>query len=57
MWAAKAVQDKLGKLDQKALAKAMHGATISSKDYPGVLFDVRYDDKGDWTARASSSRW
>jgi branched-chain amino acid transport system substrate-binding protein len=47
MWAAKAVQDKLGKLDQKALAKAMHGATISSKDYPGVLFDVRYDDKGD----------
>ena len=47
MWAAKAVQDKVGKLDQKAFAKAMHGATISAKDYPGVLFDVRYDDKGD----------
>ena len=47
MWAAKAVQDKVGKLDQKAFAKAMHGATISAKEYPGVLFDVRYDDKGD----------
>jgi len=47
MWAAKAVQDKLGKLDQKAFAKAMHGAVILAKEYPGVLFDVRYDDKGD----------
>jgi len=47
MWAAKAVQDKVGKLDQKAFAKVMHGATISAKDYPGVLFDVRYDAKGD----------
>jgi branched-chain amino acid transport system substrate-binding protein len=47
MHAVKAVQDKLGKFDQKAFAKAMHGATISAKEYPGVLFDVRYDDKGD----------
>jgi branched-chain amino acid transport system substrate-binding protein len=47
MQAVKAVQDKLGKFDQKAFAKAMHGATISAKEYPGVLFDVRYDDKGD----------
>jgi branched-chain amino acid transport system substrate-binding protein len=47
MWAAKAVQDKVGKLDQKAFAKAMHGAVISAQQYPGVLFDVKYDDKGD----------
>jgi len=47
MHAVKAIQDKIGKLDQKAFAKAMHGAVISAKDYPGVLFDVRYDDKGD----------
>ena len=47
MHAVKAIQDKIGKLDQKAFAKAMHGAAISAKDYPGVLFDVRYDDKGD----------
>ena len=26
---------------------AIHGATISIKDYPGVLMDVRYDAKGD----------
>jgi branched-chain amino acid transport system substrate-binding protein len=47
MHAIKAVQDKVGKLDQKAFAKAMHGASISAAQYPGVLFDVRYDDKGD----------
>jgi branched-chain amino acid transport system substrate-binding protein len=47
MHAVKAVQDKVGKLDQKGFAKAMHGAVISAKQYPGVLFDVRYDDKGD----------
>jgi branched-chain amino acid transport system substrate-binding protein len=47
MHAIKAVQDKLGKLDQKAFAKTMHGASISATQYPGVLFDVHYDDKGD----------
>jgi branched-chain amino acid transport system substrate-binding protein len=47
MWAAKAMTDKIGKLDTKALAKAFHGATISAKEYPGVLFDTKYDDKGD----------
>jgi branched-chain amino acid transport system substrate-binding protein len=47
MWAVKAIQDKVGKLDAKAFAKTMHGATISAKQYPGVLFDVKYDDKGD----------
>ena len=47
MWAVKAMTDKIGKLDTKALAKAWHGATISAKQYPGVLFDTKYDDKGD----------
>jgi branched-chain amino acid transport system substrate-binding protein len=47
MHAVKAVQDKVGKLDQKAFAKTMHGMSISAAQYPGVLFDVRYDDKGD----------
>jgi branched-chain amino acid transport system substrate-binding protein len=47
MWAVKAVTDKIGKVDTKALAAAFHGATISAKDYPGVLFDVQYDNKGD----------
>jgi branched-chain amino acid transport system substrate-binding protein len=47
MHAAKAIYDKVGKLDPKAFAKTMHGASISAKTYPGVLFDTRYDDKGD----------
>ncbi len=47
MHAAKAIFDKIGKIDSKAFAAAMHGASISAKDYPGVLFDVKYDDKGD----------
>lgn len=47
MHAAKAIFDKIGKIDPKAFAAAMHGASISVKDYPGVLFDVKYDDKGD----------
>ncbi len=47
MWVVKAMTDKIGKLDTKALAAAIHGATISAKDYPGVLMDVRYDAKGD----------
>ena len=47
MHASKAIFDKIGKIDSKAFAVAMHGASISVKDYPGVLFDVKYDDKGD----------
>jgi branched-chain amino acid transport system substrate-binding protein len=47
IWVVKAITDKIGKIDSKALAAAIHGATISIKDYPGVLMDVRYDAKGD----------
>ena len=47
-WAIKAAQDKLGsKFDQKAFADTLHGAQFTAKAYPGLLFDVRYDDKGD----------
>jgi len=47
MHVARAIFDKVGKIDPKAFAVAMRGANISAKDYPGVLFDTRYDDKGD----------
>jgi branched-chain amino acid transport system substrate-binding protein len=47
MHAAKAIFDKAGKIEPKAFAAAMKNTSISAKDYPGVLFDVRYDDKGD----------
>ncbi len=43
----KAMTEKIGKFDSKALAAALHGAKISAKDYPGVLLDVSFDQKGD----------
>ena len=47
MYVVKAVSEKLGKLDPKAFAKAMHGVSLSAKEYPGILMDVSFDDKGD----------
>ena len=47
MYVVKAVTEKVGKVEPKAFAKAMHGATILVKDQPGVLLDVHFDDKGD----------
>ena len=43
----KAVTEKIGKFDSRALADAMKGVALSAKDHPGILLDVRYDDKGD----------
>ncbi len=43
----KAVTEKIGAFDPKAFAAAMKGLELSAKQYPGVLLDVRYDDKGD----------
>ncbi len=47
MHVARAGFEKVGKIDPKAFAKTMHGISISADKYPGVLFDVSYDDKGD----------
>ena len=47
MYVVKAFTEKIGKFDQKAFAKAMHGMKLSAKDYPGVLLDVSFDDNGD----------
>ena len=38
---------KQGKFDRKALAKSLHGMTISPKDEPGILIETTWDDKGD----------
>ena len=43
----KAVTEKIGKFDSKALAAALHGAHVSAKDAPGVLLDVSVDPHGD----------
>ena len=47
VYIVKAMTEKIGKFDSKALATALHGAKISAKDNPGVLLDVSFDAKGD----------
>jgi branched-chain amino acid transport system substrate-binding protein len=47
MYVVKAMTEKVGKFDSKALAAALHGAKISAKDNPGVLLDVSFDKNGD----------
>jgi branched-chain amino acid transport system substrate-binding protein len=47
MYVVKAITEKIGKTDPKAFAAALHGATISAKDHPGVLLDVTFDKNGD----------
>jgi branched-chain amino acid transport system substrate-binding protein len=43
----KAAIEKVGKLDRKAVAAALHGMKISAAQTPGVLMDVRIDANGD----------
>jgi branched-chain amino acid transport system substrate-binding protein len=43
----KAITEKNKKFDSKEFAKALHGAKIAVKDYPGVLLDVSFDNNGD----------
>lgn len=43
----KSVTEKVGRVDRKAFAAAMKGAVLRVKDQPGLLLDVRFDDKGD----------
>jgi len=47
MYVVKAMTEKIGKFDSKALAAAMHGATISADKNPGVLMDIGFDKNGD----------
>jgi branched-chain amino acid transport system substrate-binding protein len=47
VYSLKAAIEKAGKLDRKAVAQAMKGLEISAKKYPGIIMDVKFDDKGD----------
>ncbi|HTP98523.1 MAG TPA: ABC transporter substrate-binding protein [Casimicrobiaceae bacterium] len=47
MYMVKLQTEKLGKVDSKALAAALHGAKFTVKDSPGVLLDVTFDGNGD----------
>ncbi len=47
IYSLKAAVEKVGKFDRAAVAKAMHGLSISATKYPGIILDVNFDDKGD----------
>jgi branched-chain amino acid transport system substrate-binding protein len=40
-------EKKLGKLDRKALAKTLHGLTISPREEPGILMETSWNDVGE----------
>jgi branched-chain amino acid transport system substrate-binding protein len=43
----KAAIEKVGKLDRKAVAAALHGLKLKAAIHPGVILDVSIDEKGD----------
>jgi branched-chain amino acid transport system substrate-binding protein len=47
VYTLKAAIDKVGKLDRKAVATAMHTLKVSTAKEPGILMDVSFDANGD----------
>jgi branched-chain amino acid transport system substrate-binding protein len=47
VYAVKAMTEKIGKFDSRALADTLHGAKILAAQYPGVLMDLAFDKNGD----------
>ena len=47
MYILKAAIEKSGKVDRKAAATAIRNSCFTAKQYPNVLMDVCFDDKGD----------
>ncbi|MBL8379674.1 MAG: ABC transporter substrate-binding protein [Burkholderiales bacterium] len=47
VYVLKAAIEKVGKLDRKAVARAMHGLKLKAADHPGVIMDVEFDKNGD----------
>jgi branched-chain amino acid transport system substrate-binding protein len=43
----KAATEKMGKVDPKGVADALHGLTITAAKEPGILMDVTFDQNGD----------
>ena len=39
--------EKVGRLDRKAVAQALHGLSVSAAKVPGVIMDVSIDANGD----------
>lgn len=46
-WIIKYVTEMVGKPDSKAIAEKLHGLTLKASEYPGVLMDVSWDEKGE----------
>jgi branched-chain amino acid transport system substrate-binding protein len=47
VYMVKAATEKMGKVDGKALADALHGLTVRAANEPGILMDVTFDQNGD----------
>ncbi|MBR0756501.1 ABC transporter substrate-binding protein [Bradyrhizobium jicamae] len=47
IYMVKAATEKMGKVDPKGVANALHGLTIKAAQEPGILMDVTFDEKGD----------
>jgi branched-chain amino acid transport system substrate-binding protein len=47
VYVVKAMTERIGRFDSKALAEALHGAKISATQHPGVLMDLSFDKQGD----------
>jgi branched-chain amino acid transport system substrate-binding protein len=47
VYVVKEVTERMGAFDQARFSKTLRGATITTKDEPGVLLDIRYDMTGD----------
>jgi branched-chain amino acid transport system substrate-binding protein len=47
IYVLKAAIEKVGKLDRKAVANALHTLKVTAAAQPGVLMDVSFDAKGD----------
>ena len=47
VYIVKAATEKIGKVDRKALAKTLHGMTITPDKEPGILMETTCDENGD----------
>jgi branched-chain amino acid transport system substrate-binding protein len=47
VYMVKEATERMGKFDRANFAKTMRGALITTKDEPGVLLDIRFDQTGD----------
>lgn len=46
-WTTKYVTEMVGSFDREAFASKMHGLCLPAKDYPNVLLDTCWDDRGE----------